>query len=146
MKKVKLKKGFLKKQFSVEVPEDFVGNCEVEKNEWIALSRFNKNFVLLSNNEDLLNKKSEAVDTIFAGDDCVPITLHRGKKAIIYKDILGFFEFRGEIYYRAKGVAGRHLKSDMPFSAKIKELYPEDFADALSTEISNLEVTPLYLL
>ena len=145
-KKINIKQGIFKKSSYVEIPDEFVAQCEIEDNKPIATQRANKNFILISNDADLLDKKKESCDVLFSNDNIVPITLHRGKHAIIYKDILGFFEFRGEIYYRAKGVAGRHLKSDMPFSAKIKELYPEDYKDALASEISNIEVTPLYLL
>lgn len=61
-----------------------------------------------------------------------------------YCEVTGFFEFRGEVYYRAKGVSARNLYDvDKSFTEKIKELYPEEFCNVKAVDISNLLVQPL---
>ncbi len=73
------------------------------------------------------------------------IKLKKDENDVEYNKVTGFFEFRGEYYYRAKGVAARHLyDEEKSFTDKIKELYPEEFDSITAKEVSVLKVRPLH--
>ena len=73
------------------------------------------------------------------------IELERGENDVIYADVSGFFEFRGEVYYRYNGSPARHIYDNMKFSEKIKANYPEEFALITSTGLSLINVRPVYV-
>jgi hypothetical protein len=65
-------------------------------------------------------------------------------KEVEYGSVIGFFEFRGEIFFRAKGSAGKKISDfTTSFTDAIKEKYPDEFGKILSTEVSALKVIPL---
>lgn len=75
------------------------------------------------------------------------IKLKKDKEEIEYGKVTGFFEFRGEFYYRAKGVAARNLyDEEKSFTDKIKELYPEEFKNIQAKEVSVLKVRPMHVI
>jgi hypothetical protein len=146
--KVKFTKGLFGKKWLLELPQKFVDNCEVENNVPVLQAEFGDKFVVLASSEENLTKnKKRAVDAVFGSDNEVVITANKARELVAYKDVTGLFEFRGEVYYRErKGSSGKHIASNKSFTDKIKELYPDQFMKASSSDISDLLVTPLIIL
>ena len=75
------------------------------------------------------------------------INLESYGESTTYGCVLGFFEFRGEIYYRARGAAGRKVdNNDKSFTDSIKELYPDEFKDYTPAKVCTIKVTPLKVI
>ena len=66
---------------------------------------------------------------------------------IEYSKITGFFEFRGQLYYRAKGVAARNINDlNKSFTDNIRELYPDEFVNSTMKDIGLIMVTPVKVI
>lgn len=75
------------------------------------------------------------------------VNLKKTGNKVTYGEVVGYFEFRNEIYYKVKGSSGRNVKDlEKPFTAKIKELYPDEFKDYLAKDIRSIIVNELIVM
>ena len=138
-KKVILKNKFFKKP-SIEIPEDLLtkcapaGNTSKDKIIYIGTETglMEVRAILPSVNESL--KENEIISLTNDGDE------------VIYKEVTGFFSFRGDKFYRVKGAAGKSIKDNKSFTDFLKEKYPEEFCKCKVSDISTLKVQPLKVI
>ena len=133
MKVKLLKKGIFSKKIPVvQLPESFIARCDSEDGE-IIVHEFMHDLdtLVLSTKED---------NELVSG---YGIKFKVTNNVINYGKVTGFFAFRGDIFYRAKGVAAKEVKSGISFVEFIKDKYPKDFTKAKMSEVSNLAVTIL---
>ena len=133
MKVKLLKKGIFSKKIPViQLPSSFVTRCDNEDGDTIVHGfMYDSDTIVLSTKED--NELVSGYGIKFKETD----------NEVNYGKVTGFFTFRGDIFYRAKGVAAKEVKSGISFVEFIKDKYPEDFAKAKMSEVSNLTVTLL---
>ena len=70
------------------------------------------------------------------------VVLKEDGEPVMYKDAVGFFDFRGDLFYKAKGAAGYNLITGKPFMQVITEKYPEEFGTVTTKAIGALYVFP----
>lgn len=133
MKVKLLKKGFFSKKIPVvPLPSSFIARCDNEDGDTIVhVIMYDFDTIVLSTKED--NELVSGYGIKFKETD----------NEVNYGKAVGFFTFRGDIFYRAKGVAAKEVKSGISFVEFIKDKYPKDFAKAKMSEVSNLTVTLL---
>ena len=129
----KRKRGIFSKKIPViQLPSSFIARCDNEDGDTIIHGyMYNPDTIVLSTKED--NELVSGYGIKFKETD----------NEVNYGKVVGFFTFRGDIFYRAKGVAAKEVKSGVSFVEFIKDKYPEDFAKAKMSEVSNLTVTLL---
>ena len=133
MKVKLLKKGIFSKKIPVvQLPSSFIARCDSEDGDTIVHGiMYDSDTIVLSTKED---------NELVSG---YGIKFKVTNDIINYGKVVGFFAFRGDIFYRAKGVAAKEVKSGISFVEFIKDKYPKDFAKAKMSEVSNLAVTIL---
>lgn len=132
--KVVIKNKLFKKP-TIEIPEEVLCKCVPVKSD----SKDKTIYVGSYPGYLELRAKLPPVDESVAN-----IPLYFGSsKSCTYKEVLGFFSFRGDIFYRVKGSAGKSVKTGAAFTDFIKEKYPDEFGKCKVSDISVLEVMPL---
>lgn len=129
--KVFIKKKAFKKP-SLELPEDFVNGLAKDGNAGYT--------VYMTQGKDTITLSSKLPDP---GNKT--FTLKPAGVTVTYKDAIGFFEFKGDVFYRAKGAAGKNIYTDESFTDYIKVKHDE-FVDLTSKDISTLTVQPLIVV
>lgn len=148
MRKVSLKQGITKKT-KIEIPAKFLANCGGRKNKKEAFIEENDNFIIIAKDHETMKSKAGAISNILDRDveeGVVSVYLHKTNCEVPYKEVTGFFLYRGVAYYRVKGVAGKSLDDNKSFTEKIKELYPEEYGEVSAAQVSDIMVVPLVTL
>ena len=80
-------------------------------------------------------KTKEIADTTVNSDLCVKLD-KTGESS--YKEFAeGFFGFRGDLYYRVKGQAGKNVQTGVTFTTDVKEKYPDEFGKMTPSKLSD---------
>ena len=128
-------KNKLFKKPTIEIPEEVLCKCVPVKSD----SKDKTIYIGICPGHMELRAKLPPVDDSVANISLYP----KSEKACTYKEVLGFFSFRGDIFYRVKGSAGKSVKTGSSFTDFIKEKYPDEFGKCKVSDISALEVMPL---
>lgn len=129
VKKIIIKKGFFKKP-SYKFSEGFLKKCVPSGTD----SKSVVAYVEEADDQIVISAKST---------NGITVQLEEVPTRVSYKEAVGFFSFRGDLFYRSKGAAGKSIKGDINFSEFVKTNYPEEFKSAISSDISNIQVVQL---
>ena len=133
----------------LRIPNDFLKAHGEKDGRAVPITGYcTEDFLVLSSSTRALKKKQNIIDKLlYSKDDEEPdfvIELKETGEEVAYKDVTGFFSFKGEIYHKSKGAAGKHVRNtELTFSDSIKERFPEDFGNYTGPKIGTIIVKPL---
>lgn len=132
--KVFIKESLFKKP-SIKIPSKIFKKCaSLESNSKIKIG-------FVAEAADQLIFSTKLVSPVKTDD--FTLAFNKSGKKCTYKDSVGFFAFRSDIFYRVKGSAGKSVVNGESFSDFIKKKYPDEFKNYKATEVSKIMVTPL---
>ena len=147
MKITLVRKGIFGKKY-LRLPEGFLKNHEIKSGKATPIyGQCNDDFIIVSTSEKELKKKEYIINELLNSDNEQPdyvIRLSAKKEEVSYKNVSGLFCFRGEVYYKPNGGAGKSLTAnDVAFGNSIKERFPEEFENCTLQAIGAVMVQPL---
>ena len=150
MKLSLVRKGIFGKRY-LKLPKQFLENHKCKSGAATPIyGECNDDVIIISTSEKELVRKNVYVEGMLDESDEVPdclIKLSENVETVPYKDVTGFFNFRGEVYYKAKGSAGKLISDDeTSFSNSVKQRFPEEFENFTLQKIGYIEVTPLKVM
>ena len=150
MKLSLVRKGIFGKKY-LKLPKQFLENHKCKSGAATPINGVcNDDIIIISTSEKELVRKNVYIDSILDECDETPdylIRLSENEGTVPYKDVTGFFNFRGEIYYKANKGAGKLIHGDeTSFSNSVKERFPEEFENFTLQKIGYIEVTPLKVM
>ena len=128
MAKVIIKKKRFSKVATVAVPDVLLKHAKKEGNDSVLYADVTPNRMVLTSTPNTLN-----------------VTLKNGDE-VTYGKCSGFFVFRGDIFYRVKGSAGKSIVTGEAFAEYIKSKYPEEFQKTTMSAIANIVVQSLNVI
>ena len=132
--KVFIKESLFKKP-SIKIPSKIFKKCTPSE------SNSNVKIGYVGETADQLIFSSKPVSPVKIDD--FTLAFNKSGKKCTYKDSVGFFAFRSDIFYRVKGSAGKSVVNGESFSDFIRKKYPDEFKDYKAAEVSKIMVTPL---
>lgn len=148
MRKIQLKKRKFSKKIGIEIPKIFLERCHGEKDKEAYID-YNDSFIIIANDRDKASSMKSEVSSLLERDDlirAVHVTFQKAVLSVPYRDVRGLFMYDGDIFYREGKSSGKCITDGLSFTSKIKEKYPDDCRDIASNEISEIFVTPIFII
>ena len=150
MKLTLMKKGIFGKKY-LKIPEKFLSVHELLHGKKAPIHGVcNEKFIVISSDENLLEDKDYLINDLLDNESVRPdytLKFSSTREQVEYKDVEGFFCFRGVIYFKTKGVAGKCMNDlSTNFSTSVKERFPDEFRDYTLPKIGTIKVTPIKVM
>ena len=150
MKITLVRKGIFGKKY-LRLPDGFLKNHEEKSGKATPIyGQCNDDFIIVSTSERALEKKECYVKELLTDEIRVPdelVKLVVDGEEVPYKEVVGFFSFRGEVYYKVKGGAGKLLSDgETNFTNDVRDRFPEEFDNYTMPKMGNIMVKPLKVM